>query len=192
MDIDRINAICAEIDDGMKSFGKNREWDFTAAVRPADTDTDTGTAPADKWAMVNRLLADLDKIKEKESKEEEKISVCLPEKKENVCPVSDSKKDSAAGKDSSPSVSGNDTAAGHMKSAAVNDTSFSFSGKGKDRAAAVTLARHEYDAVEDSVRRSAGDGRLIPSALRLYSLVRAYGYAGVRPAPLHTWMLRAL
>ena len=65
MDIDRINAICAEIDDGMKSFGKNREWDFTAAVRTADTDTDTGTAPADKWAMVNRLLADLDKIREK-------------------------------------------------------------------------------------------------------------------------------
>ena len=54
MDIDRINAICAEINDGMKSFGKNREWDFTAAVRPADTDT--GTATADKWAMVNRLL----------------------------------------------------------------------------------------------------------------------------------------
>ena len=54
MDIDRINAICAEIDAGAKSFGKNREWDFTAAVRPADTDT--GTAPADKWAMVNRLL----------------------------------------------------------------------------------------------------------------------------------------
>ena len=63
MDIDRINAICAEINDGMKSFGKNREWDFTAAVRPADTDT--GTEPADKWEMVNRLLADLDKIKEK-------------------------------------------------------------------------------------------------------------------------------
>lgn len=63
MDIDRINAICAEINDGMKSFGKNREWDFTAAVRPADTDT--GTEPADKWAMVNRLLADLDKIREK-------------------------------------------------------------------------------------------------------------------------------
>ena len=54
MDIDRINAICAEIDAGAKSFGKNREWDFTAAVRTADTDT--GTAPADKWAMVNRLL----------------------------------------------------------------------------------------------------------------------------------------
>ena len=54
MDIDRINAICAEINAGAKSFGKNREWDFTAAVRPADTDT--GTAPADKWAMVNRLL----------------------------------------------------------------------------------------------------------------------------------------
>ena len=53
MDIDRINAICAEIEDG-KPFGKNREWDFTAAVRPADTDT--GTAPADKWAMVDRLL----------------------------------------------------------------------------------------------------------------------------------------
>ena len=104
MDIDRINAICAEIDAGAKSFGKNREWDFAAG----------------------------------------------------------------------------------------NDTGFSFSGKGKDRAAAVTLARHEYDAVEDSVRRSAGDGRLIPSALRLYSLVRAYGYAGVRPAPLHTGMLRAL
>ena len=54
MDIDGINAICAEIEDGMKSFGKNREWDFTAAVRTADTDT--GTAPADKWAMVNRPL----------------------------------------------------------------------------------------------------------------------------------------
>ena len=54
MDIDRINAICAEINAGAKSFGKNREWDFTAAVRTADTDT--GTAPADKWAMVNRLL----------------------------------------------------------------------------------------------------------------------------------------
>ena len=54
MDIDRINAICAEIDAGMKSFGKNREWDFTAAVRTADTDT--GTEPADKWATVNRLL----------------------------------------------------------------------------------------------------------------------------------------
>ena len=77
MDKDKLNAICAEIDDGMKSFGKNREWDFTAAVRTADTDT--GTEPADKWAMVNRLLADLDKIKEKESKEEERISVCLPE-----------------------------------------------------------------------------------------------------------------
>ena len=56
MDIDWINAICAEIEDGMKSFGKNREWDFTAAVRTSDTDT--GTAPADKWAMRNRLLAD--------------------------------------------------------------------------------------------------------------------------------------
>lgn len=65
MDKDKLNAICAEIDDGMKSFGKNREWDFTAAVRTADTDTDTGTEPADKWAMVNRLLADLDKIREK-------------------------------------------------------------------------------------------------------------------------------
>ena len=195
MDKDKLNAICAEIDDGMKSFGKNREWDFTAAVRTADTDT--GTEPADKWAMVNRLLADLDKIKEKESKEEEKISVCLPEEKDDVCPVSDSKKDSvtvndaAAGNDSSPSVSGKD-AVTEKKSAAGNDTGFSFSGKGKDRAAAVTLGRHEYDAVEDSVRRSASDGRLIPSALRLYSLARAYGYAGVRPAPLHTGMLRAL
>lgn len=144
MDIDRINAICAEINDGMKSFGKNREWDFAAAVRPSDTDTDTGTEPADKWAMVDRLLADLDKIREKESKEEEKISVCLPEKKDDVCPVSDSKKDAAAGKDPSPSVSGNDTATGHMKSVTGNDTGFSFSGKGKDRAAAVTLARYEY------------------------------------------------
>ena len=53
MDKDKLNAICAEIEDG-KPFGKNREWDFTAAVRPADTDT--GTEPADKWAMVNRLL----------------------------------------------------------------------------------------------------------------------------------------
>ena len=196
MDIDRINAICAELDAGAKSFGKNREWDFTAAVRPADADT--GTEPADKWAMVNRLLADLDKIREKESKEEENISVCLPEEKEDVCPVSVSGNDTvtvnvaAAGKDSSPSVSGNDTAAGHMKSVTGNDTGFSFSGKGKDRAVAVTLARHEYDAVEDSVRMSADDGRLIPSALRLYSLARAYGYAGVRPAPLHTGMLRAL
>ena len=92
MDKDKLNAICAEIEDG-KPFGKNREWDFTAAVRTADTDTDTGTAPADKWAMVNRLLADLDKIREKESKEEEeRISVCLPEKKDDVCPVSDSKR----------------------------------------------------------------------------------------------------
>lgn len=56
MDIDRINAICAEINAGMKSFGKNREWDFTAAVRTVDTDTGTEPAPADKWAMVDRLL----------------------------------------------------------------------------------------------------------------------------------------
>ena len=39
MDIDRINAICAEIEDGMKSFGKNREWDFTAGSNhPEQTD----------------------------------------------------------------------------------------------------------------------------------------------------------
>ena len=46
MDKDKLNAICAEIEDGMKSFGKNTEWDFTAAVRTADTDT--GTAPAEE------------------------------------------------------------------------------------------------------------------------------------------------
>ncbi len=69
---------------------------------------------------------------------------------------------------------------------------FSFSGKGPERALTVTLGRHEYGAVEDSIRGSAGDGRLIPSALRLYSLVRAYGYAGVMSVPLHNGMLRAL
>ena len=65
MDIDRINAICAEIDDGMKSFGKNREWDFTAAVRPADTDDLTGGQKSEKVSKIERLLADLDKIREK-------------------------------------------------------------------------------------------------------------------------------
>ena len=65
MDIDRINAICAEIDDGMKSFGKNREWDFTAAVRTADTDERTGGQKSEKVSKIERLLADLDKIREK-------------------------------------------------------------------------------------------------------------------------------
>ena len=58
MDIDRINAICAEIEDGMKSFGKNREWDFTAAVRPADTDERTGGQKSEKVSKIERLLAD--------------------------------------------------------------------------------------------------------------------------------------
>ena len=58
MDIDRINAICAEIDDGMKSFGKNREWDFTAAVRPADTDERKGGQKSEKVSKIERLLAD--------------------------------------------------------------------------------------------------------------------------------------
>ena len=65
MDIDRINAICAEIDDGMKSFGKDREWDFTAAVRKADTDERTGGQKSEKVSKIERLLADLDKIREK-------------------------------------------------------------------------------------------------------------------------------
>ena len=65
MDIDRINAICAEIDDGMKSFGKNREWDFTAAVRTSDTDERAGGQKSDKVSKIERLLADLDKIREK-------------------------------------------------------------------------------------------------------------------------------
>ena len=58
MDIDELNAICAEIDDGMKSFGKNREWDFTAAVRTADTDERTGGQKSDKVSKIERLLAD--------------------------------------------------------------------------------------------------------------------------------------
>lgn len=65
MDIDRLNAICAEIDDGKKSFGKNREWDFTAAVRTADTDERKGGQKSEKVSKIERLLADLDKIKEK-------------------------------------------------------------------------------------------------------------------------------
>ena len=65
MDIDRINAICAEIDDGMKSFGKNREWDFTATVRTADTDERMGGQKSEKVSKIERLLADLDKIREK-------------------------------------------------------------------------------------------------------------------------------
>ena len=65
MDIDGINAICAEIDDGMKSFGKNREWDFTAAVRTSDTDERTGGQKSEKVSKIERLLADLDKIREK-------------------------------------------------------------------------------------------------------------------------------
>ena len=65
MDIDRINAICAEIDAGVKSFGKNREWDFTAAVRTADTDELTGGQKSEKVSKIERLLADLDKIREK-------------------------------------------------------------------------------------------------------------------------------
>ena len=68
---------------------------------------------------------------------------------------------------------------------------FAFSGRGDGRVMSVTLYRYEYDAVEDAVRDSAGGG-LARSALRLYSLVRAYGYTGVRPVPLHTGMLRAL
>ena len=64
MDIDRINAICAEIDDGMKSFGKNREWDFTAG-KLADTDERTGGQKSEKVSKIERLLADLDKIREK-------------------------------------------------------------------------------------------------------------------------------
>ena len=58
MDIDRINAICAEIDAGAKSFGKNREWDFTAAVRTADTDELTGGQKSEKVSKIERLLAD--------------------------------------------------------------------------------------------------------------------------------------
>ena len=57
MDIDRINAICAEIEDG-KPFGKNREWDFAAAVRTADTDERTGGQKSDKVSKIERLLAD--------------------------------------------------------------------------------------------------------------------------------------
>ena len=64
MDIDRINAICAEIDAGAKSFGKNREWDFSA-VRTADTDELTGGQKSEKVSKIERLLADLDKIREK-------------------------------------------------------------------------------------------------------------------------------
>ena len=64
MDKDKLNAICAEIEDG-KPFGKNREWDFTAAVRPADTDERTGGQKSEKVSKIERLLADLDKIREK-------------------------------------------------------------------------------------------------------------------------------
>ena len=65
MDKDKLNAICAEIDDGMKSFGKNREWDFTAAVRTADTDERMSGWKSEKVSKIERLLADLDKIREK-------------------------------------------------------------------------------------------------------------------------------
>ena len=66
MDIDRINAICAEIEDGMKSFGKNREWDFTAGSNhPEQTDELTGGQKSEKVSKIERLLADLDKIREK-------------------------------------------------------------------------------------------------------------------------------
>ena len=57
MDIDRINAICAEIEDG-KPFGKNREWDFTAAVRTANTHELTGGQKSEKVSKIERLLAD--------------------------------------------------------------------------------------------------------------------------------------
>ena len=66
MDIDRINAICAEIDAGAKSFGKNREWDFTAGSNhPEQTDERTGGQKSEKVSKIERLLADLDKIREK-------------------------------------------------------------------------------------------------------------------------------
>ena len=58
MDRDKLNAICAEIDAGAKSFGKNREWDFTAAVRTADTDELTGGQKSEKVSKIERLLAD--------------------------------------------------------------------------------------------------------------------------------------
>ena len=64
MDIDKLNAICAEIEDG-KPFGKNREWDFAAAVRPADTDERMSGWKSEKVSKIERLLADLDKIREK-------------------------------------------------------------------------------------------------------------------------------
>ena len=66
MDIDRINAICAEIEDGMKSFGKNREWDFTAGSNhPEQTDERMSGWKSEKVSKIERLLADLDKIREK-------------------------------------------------------------------------------------------------------------------------------
>ena len=66
MDIDRINAICAEIDAGAKSFGKNREWDFAAGSNhPEQTDERTGGQKSEKVSKIERLLADLDKIREK-------------------------------------------------------------------------------------------------------------------------------
>ena len=66
MDKDKLNAICADIDDGMKSFGKNREWDFAASSNhPEQTDERTGGQKSEKVSKIERLLADLDKIKEK-------------------------------------------------------------------------------------------------------------------------------
>ena len=65
MDIDKLNAICAEIEDG-KPFGKNREWDFTASSNhPEQTDELTGGQKSEKVSKIERLLADLDKIREK-------------------------------------------------------------------------------------------------------------------------------
>ena len=58
MDKDKLNAICADIDAGMKSFGKNREWDFSAAVRTADTDERMGGQKSEKVSKIERLLAD--------------------------------------------------------------------------------------------------------------------------------------
>ena len=59
MDIDRINAICAEIEDGMKSFGKNREWDFAAGSNhPEQTDERMSGWKSEKVSKIERLLAD--------------------------------------------------------------------------------------------------------------------------------------
>ena len=65
MDKDKLNAICAEIEDG-KPFGKNREWDFTVSSNhPEQTDERTGGQKSEKVSKIERLLADLDKIREK-------------------------------------------------------------------------------------------------------------------------------